>query len=96
MAQEKAFTTEEINGAVIKHMSPGKPVKIGGLDGHDGVLAGLRGEGRVTISGKAGSFLAAFLDGPDVTLSGSAGDYAGSTMVSGRLVIEGTVGKGLC
>jgi hypothetical protein len=96
VAQEKAFTTEEINGAVIKHLSPGKPVKIGGLDGHDGVLAGLRGEGRVTISGKAGSFLAAFLDGPDVTLSGSAGDYAGSTMVSGRLVIEGTVGKGLC
>lgn len=96
MAQERAYSTDEINGAVRKHLSPQKPVKIGGLDGHDGVLAGLRGEGRVTISGKAGAFLAAFLDGPDVTLSGSAGDFTGSTMASGRLVIEGTVGRGLC
>ena len=96
MAQERAYSTEEINGAVRKHLSPKKPVKIGGLDGHDGVLAGLKGEGRVTISGKSGSFLAAFLDGPEITLTGSAGDFAGSTMVSGRLVIEGTVGKGLC
>jgi hypothetical protein len=31
-----------------------------------------------------------------VTVSGSAGDFAGSTMVSGRLVVEGTVGNGLC
>ena len=96
MAQEKAFTTEEINGAVRKHLSTNKPVKIGGLDGHSGVLAGLRGKGRVTISGKAGPYLAAYLDGPEVSLAGSAGDYAGSTMVSGLLVIEGTVGKGLC
>lgn len=96
MAQERAYSTEEINGAVRKHLSPAKPVKIGGLDGHDGVLAGLSGEGRVTVSGKAGAFLGAFLDGPDVTLSGSAGDFAGSTMVGGRLVIEGTVGRGLC
>lgn len=96
MAQERAYSTEEINGAVRKHLSPKKPVKIGGLDGHDGVLAGLKGEGRVTISGKSGSFLAAFMDGPEVTLTGSAGDFSGSTMVSGRLVIEGTVGRGLC
>jgi hypothetical protein len=40
--------------------------------------------------------MAAFMDGPEVTLTGSAGDFAGSTMISGRLVIEGTVGRGLC
>ena len=96
MAQERAYSTDEINSAVRKHLSPQKPVKIGGLDGHDGVLAGLKGEGRVSISGKAGAYIGAFLDGPEVTLSGSAGDFAGSTMVSGRLVIEGTVGRGLC
>ncbi len=96
MAQERAYSSEEINSAVRKHLSTKKPVKIGGLDGHEAVLAGMSGEGRVTISGKAGAFLAAFLDGPEVTLSGSAGDFAGSTMVAGRLVIEGTVGKGLC
>lgn len=96
MAQERAYTTAEINGAVRKHLSPSKPVKIGGLDGHHGVLAGLSGEGRVTVSGSAGGFLGAFLDGPQVTLSGSAGDFAGSTMLSGRLVVEGTVGSGLC
>jgi hypothetical protein len=96
VAQERAYSTEEINGAVRKHLSPKKPVKIGGLDGHHGVLAGLSGEGKVTISGSAGDFLGAFLDGPFVTLSGSAGDFAGSTMVSGKLVIEGTVGGGLC
>jgi hypothetical protein len=96
VAQERAYSTEEINSAVRKHLSPGKPVKIGGLDGHHGVLAGLEGEGRVSISGKAGSFLGAFLNGPEVTLSGSAADYAGSTMVAGRLVIEGTVGRGMC
>jgi glutamate synthase domain-containing protein 3 len=96
VARERAYSTGEINEAVRKHLSPGKPVKIGGLDGHHGVLAGLSGEGRVTMSGKVGAFLAAFLDGPEVTMSGSAGDFAGSTMVSGRLVIEGTVGKGIC
>ena len=96
MARERAYTTGEINEAVRKHLSPGKPVKIGGLDGHHGVLAGMSGEGRVTMSGKVGAFLAAFLDGPEVTMSGSAGDFAGSTMISGRLVIEGTVGKGIC
>ena len=96
MAQERAYSSEEINSAVRKHLSTKKPVKIGGIDGHEGVLAGMSGEGRVTISGKAGAFLAAFLDGPEVTLSGSAGDFAGSTMVAGRLVIEGTVGRGLC
>ncbi len=96
VAQERAYSTDEINGAVRKHLSPSKPVKIGGLDGHHGVLAGLSGEGRVTVSGSAGAFLGAFLDGPHVTLSGSAGDYAGSTMMSGQLVVEGTVGNGLC
>jgi hypothetical protein len=96
VAQEKAYSTEEINGAVRKHLSPGKPVKIGGLDGHHGVLAGLAGEGRVTISGDAGDLLGAFLNGPEVTVSGSAGDFAGSTLVEGRLVIEGTVGNNLC
>ena len=96
MAQERAYSTDEINSAVRKHLSPSKPVKIGGLDGHHGVLAGLSGEGRVTVSGSAGDFLAAFLDGPEVTLSGSAGDYAGSTLVSGRLIVEGTVVNGLC
>ena len=73
-----------------------KPVKVGGLDGHDGVLACLRGEGRVTMTGKAGDRLAAFLDGPQVTLVGSAGDFAGTTMLAGTLVIEGAVGRGLC
>jgi hypothetical protein len=96
VAQERAHSTGEINKAVRKHISPGKPVKIGGLDGHEGVLAGLRGEGKVRIAGKAGAFLAAFLAGPEVTLSGSAGDFAGSTMVSGSLVVEGTVGRGMC
>jgi hypothetical protein len=96
VAQEKAYSTDEINGAVRKHLSPKKPVKIGGLDGHHGVLAGLKGEGRVTVSGSAGDYLGAFLDGPEVTLSGSAGDYTGSTMVSGRLIVEGTVGGGMC
>lgn len=96
MVQERAYSTDEINSAVRKHLSPSKPVKIGGLDGHHGVLAGLSGQGRVTVSGSAGDFLAAFLDGPEVTLSGSAGDHAGSTMVSGRLIVEGTVGNGLC
>lgn len=96
MAQEKAYSTDEINSAVRKHLSPKKPVKIGGLDGHHGVLAGLSGAGRVTVSGNAGDFMAAFLDGPEVTLSGSAGDFAGSTLMAGRLVVEGTVGNGLC
>jgi hypothetical protein len=96
VAQERAYSTAEINDAVRKHLSPKKPVKIGGLDGHHGVLAGLSGEGRVTVTGKAGDLLGAFLDGPHVTLSGSAGDFAGSTLFSGRLVIEGTVGGGLC
>lgn len=96
MEQEKAFTTEGINAAVRKHLSPQKPVKVGGLDGHHAVMCGLRGEGRVTVSGRAGDLLAAFLDGPQVTLAGSAGDFAGSTMVSGTLLIEGAVGKGLC
>ena len=96
MAQERAYSTDEINSAVRKHLSPKKPVRIGGVDGHDGVLAGMAGEGRVTITGEAGAFIAAFLDGPEVTLRGSAGDFAGSTMVSGKLVIEGTVGRGLC
>jgi glutamate synthase domain-containing protein 3 len=96
LAQERAYSTEEINTAVRKHLSSSKPVKIGGLDGHVGVLAGLQGEGRVTISGKAGAFLGAFLDGPEVTMTGSAGDFAGSTMVGGKLIIEGTVGRGLC
>ena len=59
-------------------------------------MCGLRGEGRVTVSGRAGDLLAAFLDGPQVTLSGSAGDFTGSTMVSGTLLVEGAVGKGLC
>jgi hypothetical protein len=96
VAQERAYSTDEINGAVRKHLSSSKPVKIGGLDGHHGVLAGLSGEGRVTVSGSAGDFLGAFLDGPDVTLSGSAGDFAGSTLMSGRLVVEGKVGSGMC
>jgi hypothetical protein len=96
VAQERAYSTDEINGAVRKHLSPSKPVKIGGLDGHHGVLAGLTGKGRVTVSGSAGDYLGAFLDGPEVTLSGSAGDFAGSTMVSGRLIVEGTVGTGMC
>jgi glutamate synthase domain-containing protein 3 len=96
VAQERAYSTDEINSAVRKHLSPNKPVKIGGLDGHHGVLAGLSGEGRVTVSGSAGDHLGAFLDGPEVTLTGSAGDFAGSTLVGGRLVIEGTVGNGLC
>lgn len=96
MAQEKAYSTDDINSAVRKHLSTSKPVKIGGLDGHHGVLAGLSGKGRVTVSGSAGDFLAAYLDGPEVTLSGSAGDFTGSTLVSGRLIVEGTVGSGLC
>jgi len=96
MEQEKAFTTDEINAAVLKHLSPQKPVKVGGLDGHHAVMCGLRGEGRVTVSGRAGDLLAAFLDGPQVALSGSAGDFTGSTMVSGTLLIEGAVGRGLC
>jgi glutamate synthase domain-containing protein 3 len=96
VAQERAYSTADINEAVRKHLSPKKPVKIGGLDGHHGVLAGLSGEGRVTVSGSAGDFLGAYLAGPHVTLSGSAGDFAGSTMFSGRLVVEGTVGSGLC
>ncbi len=95
MPPEKAFSTEEINAAVRKHLGP-KPVKVGGLDGHHGVLAAFRGEGRVTVSGKAGDRLAAFLDGPTVTLLGSAGDYAGTTLVSGQLVVEGAVGRGFC
>jgi len=94
--QETAFTTDDINAAVRKHLSPQKPVKVGGLDGHHAVMCGLRGEGRVTVSGRAGDLLAAFLDGPQVTLVGSAGDYAGSTMVSGTLLVEGAVGRGLC
>jgi hypothetical protein len=94
--QEKAFTTDDINAAVRKHLSPQKPVKVGGLDGHHAVMCGLRGEGRVTVSGRAGDLLAAFLDGPQVTLSGSAGDFTGSTMVSGTLLVEGAVGRGLC
>ena len=93
---ERAFTTEDINAAVRKHLSVAKPVKVGGLDGHDGVLAGLRGEGRVTMTGKAGDRLCAFLDGPQVTLVGSAGDFAGTTMLRGALVVEGAVGRGLC
>ncbi len=96
MEPERAFTTEDINAAVRKHLSLAKPVKVGGLDGHDGVLAGLRGEGRVTMTGKAGDRLAAFLDGPQVTLAGSAGDFAGTTMLGGTLVVEGAVGRGLC
>ena len=94
--QEKAFTTDDINAAVRKHLSPQKPVKVGGLDGHHAVMCGLIGEGRVTVSGRAGDLLAAFLDGPQVTLTGSAGDFTGSTMVSGTLLVEGAVGRGLC
>ncbi len=96
MTRERAYTTREINNAVRKHLSPSKPVKIKDLEGHPGVAAGLSGEGRVTVTGRAGDFLGAFLDGPEVHLTGSAGDFAGSTMVSGRLVVEGAVGRGFC
>jgi hypothetical protein len=96
VTRERAYTTREINNAVRKHLSPSKPVKIKDLEGHPGVAAGLSGEGKVTITGRAGDFLGAFLDGPEVHLTGSAGDFAGSTMLSGRLVVEGAVGRGFC